>query len=864
MNEKMYVYDNTISARTYVSYIAEQAGGFALIGRDGKLYIRTIGESTAELPLKYFQNYKWGEKFKVSRVRYEDGVQVFEKGDETNNTVYINQENMYISKQAQIDSIYDKLNNLEVYSFEGNSIIDPALDIGDILIIDGKKVLYQGSSQYGGKFKANISSKIHGKAKEVTTVRVPSQKTINRRVESRINEAEGKITQLVEETSEFDGKITKVEQTVDSITQKVESMEEFSREISSMQQLHLSNTAEGENLVLDLSIYGDTEKFKVLMPAEDLVPSEDLVPYGDKIDLIVDTQPRSNPSENAQKFEIAIGEPLRNIGQVRDELNIINNKVSITRRIKEVYAKSTDIFERRRVNSNGTLSSVQDNYLLSDYIKVERLKQYDISFDYNENDRFNFYQIAYYDENKNYLNQESITGTNATITTIQSAKYVRVGLRYLEEWAVDGIPNNFQLIEHGRTNRELYVLDKEIIEELEDIKIPTYKDNTYIYIREYLTLEYFCRYIVDNDYIDTFLPKVEFGTELIQNVEAFKFAWNHLSQYIKMEGLEGNATLNIYDKKNNILMSIDDKGQNFYGEHGDKSFGKTGVSEVIDEYDNTTNAKYVAFSVKGDYGEKIKNGMAWGITTESDNKFYPILYIKDFTIPPKNSGGCTGQLVLDGCDLALGSENSGIVSNGLRITADAIPGVYFIDENTNTNLLSVIPAFAEKSARISLLDKIEFYENQSGSNTLKVGNDTEYCLLTDDGYISAKNIHSNEKISCKTLESYGHIYCNNGVQPFSLAEKKKNIEKYNKSALNEINNTDIYYYNYKEDEEKCKKRIGAIIGKDYNCSNEIIGKEGKGIDLYSMISLSFKAVQELYQKVEQLEKIIKENTCKFM
>ena len=398
MNEKMYVYDNTISARTYISYIAEQAGGFALIGRDGKLYIRTIGESTAELPLKYFQDYKWGEMFKVSRIRYEDGVQVFEKGDETNNTVYINQENMYISKQAQIDSIYDNLNNLEVYSFEGNSIIDPALDIGDILIIDGKKVLYQGSSQYGGKFKANISSKIQGKAKEVTTVRVPSQRVINRRVQSQIDEAEGKITQLVEETSEFDGKITKVEQTVDSITQKVESIEEFAREISSMQQLHLSDTAEGENLVLNLTVYGDTEKFKVLTPEEDLVPSEDLVPYGDTIDLIVDTQPRSNPSATAKTFEIAIGEPLRNVGQVRDELNIINNKVSIIRRI----------------------------------------------------------------------------------------------------------------------SNDLQVLEQEVIEEIGEVKIPTYKDNTYIYIREYPTLEYFCRYIIDNDYIKQFASQDDLQQGMVE------------------------------------------------------------------------------------------------------------------------------------------------------------------------------------------------------------------------------------------------------------------------------------------------------------------------------------------------------------
>ena len=78
MDKEISVYDNTISARTYISYIAEQAGGFASIGRDGKLYIKTIGENTIELKAKNFQNFTWGEKTKISRIKYEDGIQLFE------------------------------------------------------------------------------------------------------------------------------------------------------------------------------------------------------------------------------------------------------------------------------------------------------------------------------------------------------------------------------------------------------------------------------------------------------------------------------------------------------------------------------------------------------------------------------------------------------------------------------------------------------------------------------------------------------------------------------------------------------------------------------------------------------------------
>lgn len=225
MNKEIAVYDNTVSARTYLSYIAEQAGGIAVIGRDGKLYIKTIGGSSATLPLKLFKTFKWGEKFKITRVRYDDGTQLFEKGDTTGNTVYISQDNMYIVDQEQINNIYNALKDLEFYSFEGESIIDPALDTGDIVVIDGKNVIYQGSMQFSGRWIANIQSKIQCKAKEETTTRTPSQKTINRRVESNINQIDGKITQLTKETTENSQKITKTEQDINGLTTKVSSLE---------------------------------------------------------------------------------------------------------------------------------------------------------------------------------------------------------------------------------------------------------------------------------------------------------------------------------------------------------------------------------------------------------------------------------------------------------------------------------------------------------------------------------------------------------------------------------------------------------------------------------------------------------------
>lgn len=228
--KKKYTYDNTITAREYIGMIAEAAGCFACAGRDGKIYFRSIGEDTIEIPQNLFKTYKYSEQYKISRVAYENGIESFKFGNETNNTLWLSQDNIFITDEDEVRNIYNKMKDLTIYSFEGTVVIDPRIDIGDIIIVNGKKIIYQGEMTFGGRPRANIKSKISMKAKSETTVRKPSQKAINRKVQSQIDEAEGKIEQIIEEVYEEDGtsKISKHEQTIngfkDTIT-KVETLE---------------------------------------------------------------------------------------------------------------------------------------------------------------------------------------------------------------------------------------------------------------------------------------------------------------------------------------------------------------------------------------------------------------------------------------------------------------------------------------------------------------------------------------------------------------------------------------------------------------------------------------------------------------
>lgn len=95
------------------------------------------------------------------------------------------------------------------------------------------------------------------------------------------------------------------------------------------------------------------------------------------------------------------------------------------------------------------------------------------------------------------------------------------------------------------------------------------------------------------------------------------------------------------------------------------------------------------------------------------------------------------------------------------------------------------------------------------------------------------------------------------VTQTSLEESKKNFEKL-ENGLEIINNTDIYKYNMKSQKDGDKKHIGFVIGKEYKYSQEITSENNKGVDTYSMISVAYKAIQELSEQNKQLQKQIDE------
>ena len=207
-DEILYLNSADLTARQVVGYIAEKAGGFALIGRDGKLYIKKIGEDTTEVDIDLFQDYSWGEKFVCNEVDFINDTYDFEVSDTDYSSAYLDTEldsllydntikgqplkigsnNIFITTEEQVQTIYNNLKELTLYGFTGQSVLDPALDIGDIIYIDEKPVVYQGDMEYLGYWKGNISSKIETEEKSNTTVQSINLTNRLKELKKQVNE----------------------------------------------------------------------------------------------------------------------------------------------------------------------------------------------------------------------------------------------------------------------------------------------------------------------------------------------------------------------------------------------------------------------------------------------------------------------------------------------------------------------------------------------------------------------------------------------------------------------------------------------------------------------------------------------------
>lgn len=203
------IYDNTVKATVYVAYIAEQAGAIPVITREGHLdFIYVNNLTTWRIPLSIVEKYEIGTPYQIKRVVYESGTIKYEtSNDDTLETLYLDGANVYITSQAQIDAIFDIVEDFEIDSVTTGKILgNPAIDPYDLIeVYDDEdeneptifKTLAGNTYTFNGVHRHQFDTQI-GVEERTENVSISGEGVFKKIVKTEIDNMNGTITSVVQ------------------------------------------------------------------------------------------------------------------------------------------------------------------------------------------------------------------------------------------------------------------------------------------------------------------------------------------------------------------------------------------------------------------------------------------------------------------------------------------------------------------------------------------------------------------------------------------------------------------------------------------------------------------------------------------
>lgn len=269
-NKKIRLYDSNLSGKEYVSMLAELFGGNAKMGRDGKCYIVPLKNNQyITIDALSSKNIEIGDTYEITRVCYDDGRLKLQSGGDvitvdilpnvtqemdktayyyltteqkyykynssTNewqvatdikNTLYLRQDNLYITEQETVTNIYNAVRGFIVQNITCENRADLSLDAWDTIqyttdkgvyyTLNNNEVTFNGTSM--GKVYTNIPT---GKKAETTNILKGTVNQTIRRIQTEINEIEGSVTTVIQEVDGQNQKISEVSQTVNELNSKI-------------------------------------------------------------------------------------------------------------------------------------------------------------------------------------------------------------------------------------------------------------------------------------------------------------------------------------------------------------------------------------------------------------------------------------------------------------------------------------------------------------------------------------------------------------------------------------------------------------------------------------------------------------------
>lgn len=289
-----------------------------------------------------------------------------------------------------------------------------------------------------------------------------------------------------------------------------------------------------------------------------------------------------------------------------------------------------------------------------------------------------------------------------------------------------------------------------------------------------------------------------------------------------------------------------------------------GVNQTLTNY-STTNQMNSAITIKAnEINSTVSQKVGKNEVISSINQSAESVSINANKV---NLAGKTINLTGDNIKIASTKfnvdKNGNVTANSLTSTNATITGGKLNVTGGTKNNPNLSVSNDNYSTKI-LPQDIYVTGSDAAVNVNNTSNSSSHAYLYADrtgGGITLGGRNSNDITlragSSASITCYGNMYAN-AYNYNSKEEFKKNIVKFNENAIDLILNSDLYCFNYKNENNDNKKHIGFIIGAKYKTPKEIISQSGDSIDSYSTISILWKAIQEHQEQIEQMKKEIEE------
>lgn len=242
LSKKAQWIDTTIIMRDYIGWIAELSGTNALINESNTLVFRNL--FTADHDIEFTSDFEKTDLTTISRVAYDDGVNLIASGNDTGKTIYIDANNSYCDSQTYTDAILAKYNGQSFYGMSSlKTFGKDTIRLGDTATYDGNKciVLSIKRKYVGTQSVVELDGEVALKNVDSVVTKV-SDKVRIKRLQVKVDQDANKLEIVAKNLEDAKGDVGNLQVETNKIKTQVENISAGT--VSGTKQYYLQTTSE--------------------------------------------------------------------------------------------------------------------------------------------------------------------------------------------------------------------------------------------------------------------------------------------------------------------------------------------------------------------------------------------------------------------------------------------------------------------------------------------------------------------------------------------------------------------------------------------------------------------------------------------